>query len=190
MAADRRATGSRRRRKGSNNERTWSESASGRRDSRKPAEQVVRDNGITETQRGAAVLDHRARAGGVRAMTSQAGKSILVVDDNRDARTALASLFRLLGFTVGTAADGLAALEYLLVHPLPSLIVLDLLMPRMDGFEFLAARGQDHALSQIPVLVCSSEPEWAVRDALGDAAYLPKGTDPARLIQTVLALCA
>jgi CheY-like chemotaxis protein len=158
--------------------------------SRKAGEQIVLDSGITETQGSAAVLDRRARAGGVRAMTAQARKSILVVDDNRDARTALASLFRLLGFTVGTASDGQAALEYLFVHPPPSLIVLDLRMPRMDGFEFLAARGQDHAISQIPVLVCSSEPEWAVRDALGDAAYLPKGTDPARLIQTVLTLCA
>jgi CheY-like chemotaxis protein len=123
-------------------------------------------------------------------MSAQAAKSILVVDDNRDARTVLASLLGLFGFTVDTAADGQAALEYLLVHPPPSLIVLDLCMPRMDGFAFLAARRQDHAISRIPVLVCSSEPEGAVRGSLGDAAYLPKGTDPACLIQTVLTLCA
>src|SRR5262249_31409445 len=114
---------------------------------------------------------------------------VLVVDDNADARIALAALLRLFGLVVDTASDGKMALEYLHTHSPPSLILLDLRMAGMDGFQFLAARGQNHTISQIPVLVYSGEPEWVVRDLLGDIAFFPKGADLRLLVQTVLSLC-
>jgi CheY-like chemotaxis protein len=121
---------------------------------------------------------------------SSADKVVLIVDDNAGFRVALAALLRLFGLSVDTTTDGQAALDYLQGHPPPCLIVLDLRMPGMDGLQFLAVRERNPTISQIPVLVCSGEPEWMVGDRLGDAAFFAKGSDPMRLVQTVLALCA
>jgi len=123
-------------------------------------------------------------------MTTSAGKVVLIVDDNRDARASLAILLEFFSFSVATVGDGQEALAYLRDHPPPCLIVLDLRMPEMDGWQFLAARRSNPELSFIPVLVYTGEPEWRVRDLLGDAVFFSKAADPMQLIQRVLALGA
>ncbi|HUI27151.1 MAG TPA: response regulator [Candidatus Kryptonia bacterium] len=101
---------------------------------------------------------------------------ILIVDDDPDIRTILALRLARAGFEVATAADGsegLAALQ----HVKPSGVVLDLLMPKLDGFDFLATlqRGQP---SPPPVFVVTQADDAAVRERvhrLGAERLISKG---------------
>ncbi len=123
-------------------------------------------------------------------MSSKDQKVVLVVDDNTDASNSLAALLRLFGIDAATAGDGREALDYLRTHEVPSLIVLDLRMPVMDGFQFRDAQRRDPALSHIPVVVCSGEHDLRPGE-LGDIrAFCRKGDDPMRLVNLVRAKCA
>lgn len=83
------------------------------------------------------------------------GRAILVVDDDADQRVALAALLSFRGYDVAVACDGLEAWEMLARGLRPSLIVLDLSMPRMDGWSFLERlAGTVHA--EVPVIVTSA----------------------------------
>jgi CheY-like chemotaxis protein len=122
-------------------------------------------------------------------MSLQNPKVVLVVDDNADARNSLAILLRLFGIATATAGDGREALVYLRNHPPPCLIVLDLRMPGMDGFQFRDEQRRDPAISNIPVVVCSGEHDMRLAD-LGDIrAFCRKGADPMRLVHLVLSQC-
>jgi CheY-like chemotaxis protein len=95
-----------------------------------------------------------------------ADRTILVIDDDVAQRACLAELLARGGYDVVVAADGQAGIELLREGLRPTLIVLDLAMPRMDGWSFLVLlRGTDR--SKVPVLVMSGE-------ALGRA---PEGAD-------------
>ena len=83
------------------------------------------------------------------------GKSILVVEDTLDTRESLAFILRHKGYEVRTAADGQEALEQLKAGARPDLILLDLMMPTMDGWEFTNRLRQHPALASIPVVVVS-----------------------------------
>lgn len=90
----------------------------------------------------------------------QPGASILVVDDNQDVREGLCDFLVSEGFLVESATDGADALERLKnVHEpadLPDVVLLDLRMPRMDGYEFLQRREADALLRKVPVIVVSA----------------------------------
>ena len=91
---------------------------------------------------------------------------ILIVDDDPDIRTILGLRLARVGFEVATAADGregLAALD----QPAPSGIVLDLLMPNVNGFEFLAALRQAQPAPP-PVFVVSELDDALVRARVHD----------------------
>ncbi len=101
---------------------------------------------------------------------------ILVVEDELGQREALAEVLSRLGYEVQCAANGSEALE-LMRHSesLPGLILLDLMMPVMDGWEFRAAQRKDRALADVPVVVLSALGDTAnktVQD--GAAAFLSK----------------
>lgn len=81
--------------------------------------------------------------------------SLMVVEDNAEIRAALRDLFTLEGFAVDEACNGLDALERLDAGTEPSLIVLDLVMPVMDGWEFLR-RIQQRPERTTPVVVLTS----------------------------------
>jgi CheY-like chemotaxis protein len=100
---------------------------------------------------------------------------VLVVDDNAAVREVMASALGGQGYRVGTAADGREALELLRRGPLPDVILLDLMMPGMDGWEFLRERRHDAALAAVPVLIISALNEDQARAmALGVAGHLQK----------------
>ena len=83
---------------------------------------------------------------------------ILVVDDEPDVQVLLTELLRDEGYEVATAADGAEALDYLRAAPrLPWLILLDLVMPNLDGWEFIEERSHDTRLSRIPVVLISGQ---------------------------------
>jgi CheY-like chemotaxis protein len=83
-------------------------------------------------------------------------RPILVVDDDEDVRETLRDALEMHGYTVATAENGRAALDALAVMPRPGLILLDLMMPVMDGLEFLAAGLASRAIEGIPVIVVTA----------------------------------
>jgi CheY-like chemotaxis protein len=86
------------------------------------------------------------------------GASILLVEDDFDMRDALIPILEYEGHRVVGAANGREALDQLRAGPKPSLILLDLMMPVMNGTEFRAELLRDPALASIPVVVVSADP--------------------------------
>jgi CheY-like chemotaxis protein len=103
-------------------------------------------------------------------------KRILLVEDDRFLRKATEAMLRRHGFTVCTAADGEEALQRMQAE-IPDLVLLDLIMPKLQGFEVLRIMKQNPATKQIPVVVLSNlGQESDVQQALqgGAIAYLIK----------------
>ena len=94
-------------------------------------------------------------------MTERHEHLVLLVDDHEEARDALAMLLRNEGFAVREASDGQEALDALYDGPRPCLVVLDLMMPGMDGWEF-RRRQLLSSIAGIPVVVVSGHPDLAV----------------------------
>src|SRR6059036_452018 len=84
---------------------------------------------------------------------------VLVVEDNAEVRRALVALLEGEGHRVAEAVDGVSALRLLRAGEVrPCLIVLDLMMPRMSGWDFRAEQSSDRRLASIPVVVVSADP--------------------------------
>jgi CheY-like chemotaxis protein len=81
---------------------------------------------------------------------------VLIVEDDEATRQVLQRSLEKQGWTVANSANGRAALEQLAAHK-PELILLDLLMPEMDGFEFLAQLHKHEAWRSIPVVVVTAK---------------------------------
>ncbi|WP_438029875.1 response regulator [Sorangium sp. So ce233] len=88
-------------------------------------------------------------------------KTVLVIDDEEAIRETLQMTLELEGYEVHTAEHGRAALEALEGTLRPNVILVDLMMPIMNGWEFIAAVMQDCRLSTIPILVLTAFPERA-----------------------------
>lgn len=88
-------------------------------------------------------------------------RSILIVDDDTDLRTGLVELLEHETFAVRSAENGRDALAALQTGPRPSLILLDLMMPVMSGWEFIEAASKDEALASIPIWVMTALPPGA-----------------------------
>ncbi len=82
--------------------------------------------------------------------------TILVVDDEADIREILKLVLEMEGYHVLLASNGQEAIDLLSKGRLPSLILLDLMMPVMDGWQFLEARKDIPNLLQVPVVVVSA----------------------------------
>jgi CheY-like chemotaxis protein len=80
---------------------------------------------------------------------------LLIVEDELEIRDLLTELVSKDGREIVTASDGQEALERLAEGPRPSLILLDLMMPRMDGWEFLQRKSADSSIAAIPTIVLS-----------------------------------
>lgn len=83
-------------------------------------------------------------------------RSILVVDDDTDIRSTLCEYLEDEGYAVGSAANGQDALDYLREHPTTSVVLLDLMMPIMDGYRFRIEQKSDPAIASIPVVVMTA----------------------------------
>lgn len=104
-------------------------------------------------------------------------KKLLVVDDSRFIRLAVRRIVESLGFAVDEAENGQQALEYLEKSGPPDGILLDLMMPVMDGLSFLRAIRQDPRFQQITVVVCTTKsamPEIQAAVEAGANEYIMK----------------
>ena len=115
--------------------------------------------------------------------------TILVVEDDRDTREMLERFLELEGFTVRAAENGRAALD-ILGREAACVIVLDLMMPVMNGWEFRRVQAGDARLSQIPVVVVTAAGRREQIPAIDAHAWLPKPLDLDRLLETIQPLCA
>jgi CheY-like chemotaxis protein len=89
--------------------------------------------------------------------------AVLVVDDDAEARELLRLSLSAGGYDVATAPDGREALRYLRSHAETCIILLDLMLPGMDGVKFRAAQMRDRSLAWIPVVVVSGAVDAADR---------------------------
>jgi CheY-like chemotaxis protein len=110
--------------------------------------------------------------------------SVLIVEDDDDAREALSELLQGEGYGVAEAENGQAALRWLANHPAPCVILLDLMMPVLSGEQFLALRARDARLAAIPVIVLSAVHDSEVA-RLGVRDCLSKPVDPRRVLAAV-----
>lgn len=113
-------------------------------------------------------------------------QSIMIVEDNDDLRMLYRMAMEQEGYEVLTAPHGKDALDQLRqTSEKPRLILLDLMMPIMDGHEFLRVRAQDPGLSAIPVVVCSASRE----EIPGQVQFLKKPVDLEALLRLVGSHC-
>ncbi len=114
--------------------------------------------------------------------------NILVVEDNDDVREMMAVTLELEGHEVSTAINGRDALNKLHAGHKPCLILLDLMMPVMNGWEFRRALDRDPDLRDVPVVVVSAATGEMTHNAEA-VAYLPKPIDIDRLLDVVCVFC-
>lgn len=89
--------------------------------------------------------------------------SVLVIDDTPDCREPVARLLRYTGHPTATAASGPEALAYLAAHR-PDVILLDLMMPEMDGVSFLRILRSNPQWRDLPVIILSALSEGVLID--------------------------
>jgi CheY-like chemotaxis protein len=114
--------------------------------------------------------------------SSPAAREVVVVDDDADAREALAELLESRGYSVTSTGNGHEALNHLRRSSLPGMIILDLMMPLMDGWEFLEHQSRDPALLDIPVVVLTAT---APPQPLRAKAVLLKPVQPEELFKMI-----
>jgi DNA-binding response OmpR family regulator len=116
------------------------------------------------------------------------GKRVLVVDDDRVIQQLLEVNLELEGYEVaGTASDGREALDKI-AKLKPDLVILDIMMPKMDGMAVCRHLKADPETAKIPVILLSARAQdMDIRDGLdiGANAYLTKPFDPVELLDVV-----
>lgn len=113
-------------------------------------------------------------------------RSVLIVEDDFIERNGLGKLLRKKGYEVQSAANGQEALELLRSGFEPSLILLDMLMPVLDGWRFLREFQNNGSASTIPIVVMSASVlsrEWASDH--GCAGFISKPIDPNDLLRAI-----
>jgi CheY-like chemotaxis protein len=114
--------------------------------------------------------------------------TVLLVEDNDDVREMMSLALQLGGHEVWSARHGGEALALLHERPLPSLILTDLMMPVMNGWELRAALRNDPELAEVPVVAVSAIPAEHI-ERLEGMEFLPKPIDIDRLLDVVCEHC-
>ena len=121
-------------------------------------------------------------------MSIQTGKHILIVDDASDILALLADFFEGEGYSVSLAQNGLEALNFLKAATiLPDLILLDLMMPEIDGYQFRAEQQKNPKFSSIPVVIMTADGHIQTKSSSIQAqGFLKKPfKDPDTILQAV-----
>ncbi|MDP9185642.1 MAG: response regulator, partial [Actinomycetota bacterium] len=129
----------------------------------------------------AAAVDQRAEPSEPAGEASDSASSVMVVEDDRRSADLLRVYLEDAGYAVSIARDGVEGLE--LARRLhPAAVILDILLPRLNGWDLLAQLKSDPATSAIPVLIVSMVDEQGAGFALGAAEYLVKPVDRVGLL--------
>lgn len=111
---------------------------------------------------------------------------VLVIEDDDDSREMMVALLHMLGYGAVGAEGGVVALNSLRAGLRPSMILMDLTLPRMDGREVAAELARDPALAAIPVIVVSGDASLGRRARdIGARGFLQKPFTPEALRQVV-----
>lgn len=114
-------------------------------------------------------------------------KSVVLVEDDLAIREALREFLCFYGYDVYEAADGSIGLQVLRNVQAPGLVLLDLMMPVMTGWEFLAAKAIDPKIADVPVIVLSAvSPE---KECVGAVATMSKPIDLDTLLAQIQRYC-
>ncbi len=117
-------------------------------------------------------------------------KRILVVEDDTSIRELLVELLESEGYAVASAVNGLEALKSLQSAPLPDLILIDLMMPVMDGYSFRTEQLKNAIWSRIPTVVMSAEANAKEKmKNFNITAFLSKPVELDTIIKTVARYC-
>ncbi len=113
--------------------------------------------------------------------------TVLVVEDSPAQREMITDLLRGSGLDVSVATDGVEALERIESQQ-PDIVILDIVMPRMNGYELCRRLKTDPKTQTVPVVMCSSKGEefdryWGIKQ--GADAYIAKPFQPTELVGTV-----
>ena len=116
---------------------------------------------------------------------------MLVIDDDPSICSALSEVLREEGFEVASATNGREALDLLRGGPAPSAILLDLMMPVMDGWDFRQVQLQDPGLRDIPVVVVTAAgfSPSTIRTQFGAVALIPKPVPLIELLNVLGRTC-
>ncbi len=115
--------------------------------------------------------------------------TVLIVEDDHDTREMLERFLQLEGFGVRTAANGEAALESLRREGNPCVILLDLMMPVMNGWQFREVQSQDPSLAKVPVVVVTAAGPQSGIPAIHADGWISKPVDFERLLATIGGFC-
>lgn len=117
--------------------------------------------------------------------------TVLVIEDDQVVREGMHAILERAGYVVVFAANGSQALTYLNSKPAPGLIILDMMMPAMDGWTFMATLRQNPAWTTIPAIIATGMgiacSEWA--KSLGAHALLKKPFTADELVEAVRQIC-
>jgi CheY-like chemotaxis protein len=115
--------------------------------------------------------------------------TVFIIEDDVDTRDMLAKFLELEGYKVELAANGRQALDRFSRGAEACVIVLDLMMPVMDGWEFRRRQVEDARLREIPTIVVSAAGRERLAQISADA-YLSKPVDMDELLQQVSQFCS
>jgi CheY-like chemotaxis protein len=115
---------------------------------------------------------------------------ILLIEDDADIRDAMVSILESEGYSVSAASHGAEGLAHLQAGNKPCLILLDLMMPVMDGWTFCQERSKTPSLAAIPIVVLSAVARQDPRNAsLHAVEHLPKPLNIDKLLAVVQRYC-
>lgn len=112
-------------------------------------------------------------------------KKILIIEDNANTRTTLADILIENGYNVAEAADGKEGMEKVKEEN-PDLILLDIVIPKIDGYEFLKTIKSDELTKDIPVIIVTGKPKMEglfVPEGIAD--YVTKPIDHKKLLEKI-----
>ncbi len=155
---------------------------------------VLADRGIALSLGAAEFMTKpvdRARLAAVIRENVQGGGTVLAIDDDPQSRRLVARHLDKLGWAVAEATDGGDALAWLSRNPAPALILLDLMMPGMDGFAFLDAIAERSKWQKVPIVILTAKQlDAAERELLAGRAreIIEKGADDLAFVLRRVAL--